>query len=783
MIKFIQKYQKFFYAIVTTVIVISFSFFGTYGAMDASSIHEQIAFTALDGKKITRGELEEMVLFLQTDVLDKSLYGAAWGPNFLNDGVIRKDFLETGMGTQLAEAYPDLLRAELDARLQREKRFTPYTHPKASYISAPMVWGYFAPSIKQNLDRLQASTNPLNPQAFQARVDLYLAERAFPAPFLGQVLSRQEAQYGTVEKDQNLPFRDLSLFGYHTVDDWFGPKFLRLVSEFIFNSAIVAEQKGYKVTKEEAWADLVQNASTSFKDVSRYPDMNLASQSEYLNEQLRRMGMDNVKATKIWQKVLMFRRLFHDVANAQMIEPQTLALNNSWSTETVQGDYYRLPKALRFSDMMDLAEFELYLSLTSKESASLLPPEAPLAAAEIAKKSPELVEKRYLAVIKQADLKALETHVSMKETLDWEIEPVNFAMLKKEFSDLGIKKGDTLDERMEALDSLPNTVRNKVDAFARHQIAILRPEAVDQALNYAKADAQELRIRLKGGKDPLAGVKDRNALINVLDKTPLDQEVRFPVENYVYVIKVIDRSPSLEVVTFEEAKASGVLSDLLTKTLEPFYTEVRGQHEDKFKKDGSWKSLGESKRAIAEIWLDKKIKAIKADADKSLKDKTPSNMIPDIAASLRFTGYADKVKGSPVKDSFVKEVSTTEADSNKLASKLPWANQFKWDKEEKKVSRGLHDEIFEKEKLFTLNKGDSSPILTPPNGDLSFLVIKDRKAENDGKLLAQQTVGIRNVIGMEAERDYMKQILALIKDKGAISFDYMQNDNLEEMGQ
>ena len=48
-----------------------------------------------------------------------------------------------------------------------------------------------------------------------------------------------------------------------------GPKFTRLVAEFILNSAIVAEEKGYRVSKEEAWADLVQNASVSFQDISR----------------------------------------------------------------------------------------------------------------------------------------------------------------------------------------------------------------------------------------------------------------------------------------------------------------------------------------------------------------------------------------------------------------------------------------------------------------------------------------------------------------------------------
>jgi hypothetical protein len=54
---------------------------------------------------MTRSDVDEMALFLATDSEDKMLYGGVWGLNFLNDGVVRKDFLETGLAQELALAY------------------------------------------------------------------------------------------------------------------------------------------------------------------------------------------------------------------------------------------------------------------------------------------------------------------------------------------------------------------------------------------------------------------------------------------------------------------------------------------------------------------------------------------------------------------------------------------------------------------------------------------------------------------------------------------------------
>lgn len=122
MLEFFRRYQRYFYLVITIVTIISFSFFGTYSTLNSSNAwREQIAFTAINGKEVTRYDVDEMAIFLATDSEDKLLFGGMWGPNFLNDGVIRKDFLETGLAQELIAYYQGDLEEELQKKLEKEK--------------------------------------------------------------------------------------------------------------------------------------------------------------------------------------------------------------------------------------------------------------------------------------------------------------------------------------------------------------------------------------------------------------------------------------------------------------------------------------------------------------------------------------------------------------------------------------------------------------------------------------------------------------------------------------
>ena len=68
-----------------------------------------------------------------------------------------------------------------------------------------------------------------------------------------------------VQADPGLPRANMALFGFQSVEDWFGVKFLDLTAEFVLNAGILAEQEGYLVTVQEAHVELFSNAYRGMK--------------------------------------------------------------------------------------------------------------------------------------------------------------------------------------------------------------------------------------------------------------------------------------------------------------------------------------------------------------------------------------------------------------------------------------------------------------------------------------------------------------------------------------
>ena len=316
MLDFFRRHQRYFFIVITIVIVISFSFFGTYGTFSTGSFREEIAFRTVDGTDISATSFDEMVSFISTDATDKLIFGALWGPNFLNDGVISKDFLQTGLGVVLATNIPTTLLPTSRHVWKRKGVFPFYVHPDARFIGVESAWNYFAPGMANYYYQMRNAIDPLDQSALRARTALYLMERQFPPQVLRQVIRYQEKQNSWIAPDRNLEHAELALYGYHTVEDWFGPRFLRLAAEFIMNAAVIAEQKGYHVSKADAMADLIRNADTSFQQNARNPNVGVATSQEYFNEQLRRLGMDQNGAASVWRQVMLFRRLFQDMGSS-----------------------------------------------------------------------------------------------------------------------------------------------------------------------------------------------------------------------------------------------------------------------------------------------------------------------------------------------------------------------------------------------------------------------------------------------------------------------------------
>lgn len=801
MLDFFRRHQRYFFVIITIVIVISFSFFGTYSTLSDGSFREQIAFTTVNGKEIPRHELDEMVAFIGTDALDKLLLGGAWGPNFLNNGVIRQDFLETGLAAMLIAQYPEELQSDLSSRLEKEKRYSLYSHPQAPFIGVESAWTNFAPAMKSYYDALYSAADPMNSTALNARIALFLGEKQFPSYILRQILRYQEKQYNWVTPDRNLDYMDLSLFNYHTIEDWFGPRFIRLVAQFIINASAIAEQKGYQVSKADALADLLRNSEMSYQQNKSNPNIGVANSQEYFSEQLRRLGIDSNKAAKMWRQVLLFQRYFQDMGSSVFVDTNMFQQLDSYALDGVEGQLFRLPSDLRFNNYRLMQKFEVYLDAVSKRGEStkdiLALPTTFLSASEVSKNYPELVQKNYVLEIAEADKKSLQSKVGVKESWNWEVEDKNWEALKKQFSDLDLKKGKNREERFAVLDALDGKARAKVDAFARAAIVENHPEWLAEALDESQSEKVVVGLHEKGGTSPIVGLDDGKALIQLLDAAPLaGQEVstltssqkaaadklsHYTADNNVYYrISVIERAPQAEVMSFSDAAKEGSLDHLLDTKLEAHYLKIRENNPSEFQRDDkTWKPFTEVKDIVANNYFENLLQAIRTSyASAIAPEKAPQEMIGDFAATWRFYSYVNGIREKLQNDqsaiaNWTKEPTKTADSLDSLPEKMALGDQWKLLRTPFKTTRSSSDDIVDKTDLLALKDNSWSNVQTPANGDIKFMHVERKINETDSKSIADNIAVSRRLLSSDAQQRLMKNTLQEIKAKHAISLEYM----------
>src|SRR5690606_26144463 len=179
-----------------------------------------------------------------------------------------------------------------EKRLEKAKRFQPYVHPEAPFLSAKNVWDHFAPDLSGEIEALQKEPSA-NFDVFSHLEKLYLYQCRIHPEMLRQILVYQHRQYPWLQVDQRLNFDDLALFGYHSAADWFGHNFVDLIAEFILNAAALAVEKGYQVSLQEAKGELIHNFQETVEKAKLKTPISL-------QEHLHRLGFDEKTAAELW---------------------------------------------------------------------------------------------------------------------------------------------------------------------------------------------------------------------------------------------------------------------------------------------------------------------------------------------------------------------------------------------------------------------------------------------------------------------------------------------------
>lgn len=517
MLELFRKYQRYLFLVTTVLVTFSFIFFGTFSTFGADSERTDRAIgLKVNGSALMQNEVRDLSRFIAADREDLMEQRGGF-PNFCNDGVVRSDFLRGGLADLLVREYFESIKGDLESRLERAKRFQSYAHPEAPFLSAEAVWEHFLPALNWEMKALQ-SESEAGFSVFSHLENLYQYQAHFRPEALRQILVHQHQQFPWLTVDQKLVREDLALFGFHSLSDWFGRNFIDLISEFILNTAVIAEEKGYQVSLKEAKGDLVRNFQESMRKFDPKVRPEISFQSH-----LRSLGFDEPRAAQIWQKVLLFRKYFSDVGGAALVDRLSFSKFLEYAHETALLKTYRAPIAVQNGE--DLAQLQFYIESAFQKGKGFFP-EAVLPVSQVEKNCPELVQRTVKAKIKQVSEKEIALKIPLKQVWEWQTADQNWKALKAKFNLPSLK---TKDERFQALCQLDRNKRLEIDAWAKKQIVDANPSWIEEAL--AGAPVVEKTFELSGS-----------------------DELKFePEESYVR-IEDVEISQEKHVITFAEAR-------------------------------------------------------------------------------------------------------------------------------------------------------------------------------------------------------------------------------------
>lgn len=776
MLNFLRKYQRYFFILITVAIIISFTFFGTYSTfLNQTPIPDKELHKGVAGKPILQLELTTLCRLIETSPFDQAKGGM---PNFFNDGVIEKDFLSTGLAVMLCKRYFDPLREDLNQRVKKIHRYRPYVHPQTSEISSEKIWARFSPKLLEHFRALKGKSDQATADTLPLMTQLYLEQAMLPPEMLRQLLSMQQNQQG-ISPDPVLANADLTLFGFKSLSDWFGPRFISLVGQFILNAAQLAEEKGYSVTTEEVRADLYQNIYTSYQHISKNKEINSQELSNYFEMKMRQMGMDESMLLTAWRKVILFRRLFEDGSGSVLMDPLVYRHFDQFAKENARICLYQLPAPLQLADFRTMLKMQVYLESVAADPSRLRIdlhiPRQFASLEQIEKRFPALVERTIEVEYTTITKEELARGISIKETGEWEVSDPHWALLQNTFPSIASLQANTHLERLALLDRLDPKVRIKIDQYARCKMIEQQPTKIQFALENALSQTRRFGLRAKDGEFPFLGVKNKEELATLLMTGSLRGEVLNSAneklqfytadQEHYYQISILSRANEKKVLTFQEAVKDGTLDTLLDQKLEEVYPDVRKKEASIFQNShGQWKPYKEVRDQIG--------KRFYADLLRSIEEsyRIQYGFLPGKAGELPLSFYSNARFLSFMKEAHKhlqvhpEDAAWIQTDATANGS---FATQWLLEKAEKVMERRT-ETSFSKEEMFTLAPKAWSSVNVGEKGAIAFYFIQEKGVIADPSLESVEQG--HQILSFDAKKDMMLQLMDRMEQKKAIDF-------------
>lgn len=739
MLQFLKQHQRKIFIAITAMTIASFVFFGTFSTfVDApQTVPDREVVKGVNGKPLMKRQLDALCALLSTSSF---VVGGRGLPNLLNDGVIERQLLSSA--DVLAAHYFPLFKEELEERFKKVRQFRPYAHPQVPLISAQNVWQRFAPQLFHRLNALKKHEE-VTPEVLTAMIQLYIEQANCPPELLKRILFFQMQQQG-LPLDPQLAQSDLSLFGFTSLEEWFGPRFVQLHAQFIANAALLAEEKGYAISKEEVRMELFQNLYAGAKRLSQ-EDAPLTAQEvqNYFYRKMHEWGLEEKEMLEAWRKVMLFCRLFDDVGGTMLLDTLAYRQFQEYSEQCVTVELYELPTALQLADFETMLKLQVYLEIVAPQLAQtdLSLPTAIDTPENVEKRAASLVERQYELSVAEVKRSALANEISLRKTWEWEAEEAHWPLLCKQCSQL---KGESREERLAALDALDAKTRLELDQFARAQM-VDRGQLIE-ALDHAEERTETVSLRKQGGRLPFSEGISRQTLHTLLEGATLDTPIDCATDDgeIFYRIRVRKKEPMKRILTFAQAQSDATLDALLKKRLEEAYVEMRKKNPAPYQRD-----------LVGRFLYRPLLKAIEEGY------KTAFGPLPGTAGELPLNFYSNYrlfFHMQKAKENLAYWVKNREED--------PILEQWRLQKTQRQVRRSDTLSI-PKEEMFTLKPQDWSPVNWGSGGALAFyqLIEENSAVEKDAELIKQG----HTLLARDAQRELILEWIALIDRTKAVN--------------
>lgn len=504
MLGIFKKYQKFIFAITAIFVCSSILLFGLF-PKNTSVVKDPVLFKTNSGRKIKQSLFNGLKSVLLTNNGEDLLYGQTLGMQFFSENVFARNLVETHLLSLIAHKKASELSETWKQQLEREKQFKTYTHPEAPYLNAENVWAKHAPNIKDKLDQLRHETD--FEKAFKIRMELFLEEAQFSPFALWQFLSEQQSEYHWIARDENLMPQSLSLFGYRSLQDWFGESLINSVCEFILQINSEAKEKGYTVSLQTAEEDLMKQNQLHFEQLQYLGLKEFSDPESYFYAKVNRLGMTKMQLISLWREILTFQNYFTEVANAPLLDELTLKSFEDYALEQMEICRYVPPKELTFSSFKELCQLEVYLEALGKNINDLSLNFTVKQIDEIASQSPGLVEEKIEVQYQEVNSHAAALAVKVQDVWSWKLNKDNWLLLMSQFPKLQLDENASEEECIKLFDQLDYFTSMQIDQFVRQTLLKKNQGWVSEAFENAAIKTESVNVRKNGFKMPFKGLE------------------------------------------------------------------------------------------------------------------------------------------------------------------------------------------------------------------------------------------------------------------------------------